>query len=327
MKISNVRRTGFTLVELLVVIAIIGILVGLLLPAVQSAREAARRMSCQNNLKQWVLAAHNHESAFKAFPAQGNIPIGKTGDPWSAQTQLLQVIEQGNLAKLIDYSQSSDGQAMAVNRVATIMCPSEINDHPQANLASPYPLNYLINVGSWFIYNPVDGSTGDGAFQMNRRTRFSEFIDGTSNTLCMSEGKSFSPILRDSSTPGTLGVPIPSVPENVTSFGGSFKLDSGHVEWIDARSIQSGFTSTFTPNTIVPYTTGGKTYDVDFTSRREGKTANLPTYSAVTARSFHTNGVNVSLIDGSVTFVSNNITLQVWRALGSRAGAEVVGEF
>lgn len=327
MKNASIRQTGFSLVELLVVIAIIGILVGLILPAVQSAREAARRLKCQNNLKQWALAAHNHESAFGYFPAQGDVPIGKTGDPWSAQTRLLAFIEQTSLSSQVDFTQSSDGQAMAINRVATIMCPSEINDHPQANAASPYPLNYLVNIGSWFIYNPGDGKTGDGAFQMNRRARFSDFIDGTSQTICMSEGKTFMPILRDGGSPTSLGFPTPSTPADLVAIGGTLKLDAGHVEWIDARGIQSGFTSTFAPNTLVAYSSGGKTYDIDFTSRREGKTTNLPTYSAVTARSFHSQGVNVSQMDGSVTFISNNISLQIWRALCTRAGGEVVSEF
>jgi len=318
---------GFTLVELLVVIAIIGILVGLLLPAVQAARGAAARMRCQNHLKQWALAAHNHESALKAFPAQGNITLGMTGNPWSAQTRLLSYIEQENLGKLIDFSQSSDGQAMAVNRVPVLLCPSEANDRPQANPASPYPLNYLVNVGSWFIYDPNTGTTGDGVFQMNRQVRIASITDGTSNTLCMSEGKTFTPILRDGGVPSTLGVPTPVSQASVIAFGGSFKVDAGHVEWIDARSIQSGFTTTFTPNTVVSFDSSGTTYDVDFTSRREGKTSNVPTYSVITARSFHTGGVNISLMDGSVRFVSNSVSVESWRALGSRAGGEVTSDF
>lgn len=88
--------------------------------------------------------------------------MGQTGDPWSAQTQLLPFVEQNALDNLINYSQSSDGQAMAVNRVGLLMCPSEINDRPQTSSTAPYPLNYLINVGTWFIYSPVTGAPGTG---------------------------------------------------------------------------------------------------------------------------------------------------------------------
>jgi prepilin-type N-terminal cleavage/methylation domain-containing protein/prepilin-type processing-associated H-X9-DG protein len=319
------HRRGFTLIELLVVIAIIAILIGLLLPAVQKVREAAARTKCQNSLKQWGLAMHNHENALGYLPAQGDVRVAATGDPWSAQTRLLPYVERDDLARSIDYTQSSDGQAMAVNRVALLMCPTEVNDRPQANPTSPYPLNYLVCVGTWFVYDPATGATGDGAIAMNGKRRLTDMADGTSNTLGMSEGKTFTPILRDGGNPAAVGAAVPSTPADVVAYGGSFKADGGHVEWVDARSIQSGFTTTFPPNAVVPYATGGVTYDVDFTSRREGKTANVPTYSAVTARSYHSGGVNVLLMDGSVRFVTNAIPAETWRALGTRATGEVVG--
>ena len=143
----------------------------------------------------------------------------------------------------------------------------------------------------------------------------------------MSEGKTFTPILRDGGNPPSVGTAPPGAPAQAVAYGGTFNAIGGHVEWIDARSIQSGFTTTFPPNTPTPYTTGGQTYDVDFTSRREGKTATLPTYSAITARSFHTGGVNVLLMDGSVRFVRNQIAPATWQALGTRTGGEVVGDY
>jgi prepilin-type processing-associated H-X9-DG protein len=96
---------------------------------------------------------------------------------------------------------------------------------------------------------------------------------------------------------------------------------------VDARIHQTGFTTTFPPNTRIPYTSGGVTYDVDFNSMREGQTNNLPTYAAITSRSYHPAGVNVLLMDGSVRFVSNGVTPSTWLGLGTRAGGEVPGEF
>jgi prepilin-type processing-associated H-X9-DG protein len=143
----------------------------------------------------------------------------------------------------------------------------------------------------------------------------------------MSEAKTFTPVLQDGGVPGQLAAPVPATPAAVIAYGGTFKAGGGHVEWIDSKSTQSGFTTTFPPNTPVLYTSGGTTYDIDFCSRREGKTATLPTYSAVTARSYHPGGVNVLLMDGSGRFVANAITPALWQALGTRAGGEVVAEF
>lgn len=278
------RRSGFTLIEVLVVIAIIAVLIALLLPAVQQAREAARRTQCKNHLKQWGLGLLNYESLYGCLPMQGQVPVRSTGDPWSAQTRLLPYVERADLSSLINYSGSSDGQAMAVNRVPLLMCPSEINDHPPSSPTSPYPLNYLMNVGSWFIYDPNTGITGTGVIGMNRPTRMAEMTDGTSNTIVMSEGKAYTALLRDSGLPATVGVAIPTNPSDLFVYSGSLKVDAGHAEWIDARSSQSCFTTTFTPNRKVLYVSGGTTYDIDFTSRREGKTANLPTYTVSTAQ-------------------------------------------
>jgi prepilin-type processing-associated H-X9-DG protein len=177
------------------------------------------------------------------------------------------------------------------------------------------------------VYAPANGATGDGAIGMNRRLRLTDITDGTSNTLGMSEGKTFTPLLRDGNSPAAVGVAAPATPAELLAYGGSFKIDGGHVEWIDARSCQSGLTTTFPPNTAVLFTAAGATYDVDFTSRREGKTATLATYSAITARSFHTGGVNALLMDGSVRFVANQISQATWRALGTRASGDVPGEF
>ena len=148
--------------------------------------------------------------------------------------------------------------------------------------------------------------------------------DGTSNTIAFAEVKAFTPYLRDSGTPASLNQPPPSSAADVIAFGGNFKTNSGHTEWVDSRVHQSGFTTTFTPNTTLLYERDGVVYDVDFNSYREGKSLTNITYAAVTARSFHTGGVNVGLCDGSVHFLSSSIDLEVWRGLGSRDQGEVV---
>ena len=102
---------------------------------------------------------------------------------------------------------------------------------------------------------------------------------------------------------------------------------NGHTEWVEGDVHETGFTTTFTPNAVIPYSNSGTTYDIDLTSMRDGESATVPTYAAITARSYHVGGVNVLLMDGSVRLVSSNINLGTWRALGTRSGGEVVGDF
>ena len=110
----------------------------------------------------------------------------------------------------------------------------------------------------------------------------------------------------------------------MVAFGGSFKPDSGHTEWVDSRVHQTGITSTFTPNTRVLFTSGGIEYDVDFNSSREGKTTNRTTYAAVTSRSYHPAGVLVVLMDDSTRLINSSVELDVWRKLSTRDGREAV---
>jgi prepilin-type N-terminal cleavage/methylation domain-containing protein len=326
-------RRGFTLIELLVVIGIVAILIGILLPAVQHAREAANRASCLNNLKQLGLAVHCYADTYSVFPPSGCYPPDQTEDPWSAMARLLPFVEEAGLQKLIDFTASSDSAPVDVTtvRVPQFLCPDEIQDHLDST-ATHWPLTYAVCGGTWFILDPFTGNGGDGAFPPSPSSPFgwvrpTDIRDGMSNTLGIAEVKAFQAYLRDGDNPSTLGAPPPAAPADVPALGGSFRSNGGHVEWVDSRTVHTGFTTTFTPNTVVPYVDSGITYDIDFTTQREGKSATFPTYAAITSRSYHFGMVQAVLMDGSARSFQNNISRTVWQALGTRASGDYPGNF
>ncbi|MGN6547243.1 MAG: DUF1559 family PulG-like putative transporter [Aureliella sp.] len=322
-------RRGFTLVELLVVIAIIGILVGLLLPAVQAAREAARRMQCSNNIRQMALATHNYLDAHRSIPPA--VCLSSGGGNWSAQARLLPFLEQANLQNLIDFrynysdmTHAPQHAAVTAMKIPVYVCPSEIKAEPRVGATlTHFPINYGINYGTWLVYNAPTRQTGDGAFVVNRKLTDSAYLDGMSNTVAFSEVKAYQSKLSSSGNPATLGAPIPGSPAEVVAYGGNFGT-TGHTEWVDGKVHETGFTAVFAPNTPVPYTTGGAPYDVDFISKPENLANTVPTYAAVTSRSYHSGGiVQSAMMDGSVQSITRTIDKLVWRALCTRAGGEV----
>lgn len=330
-----IKRAGFTLIELLVVIAIIGVLVGLLLPAVQMAREAARRMSCNNNLKQVVLATHNYESATKQLPVGWQRPA-MTGDGWSAQARILPYIEQMGLDSAVNFAAGYgaaevylDGKPrlVASMRVPTYLCPSEIRDEQRMGSNGPehYPLSYAYNAGVWFVFDANNNQVGEGMFTAASARQLRDCLDGLSNTLAFAEVKAWTPYYRDLEMIGEIDQPTNAT--DICALGGAFKVDTGHTEWVDGRVHQAGFTTAFTPNAQVLCQESGITYDVDFTNFREGKSFSgspLPrTYAAVTSRSYHEGGVGVAMMDGSVQFITESIDGQLWKDLSTRAGREI----
>lgn len=342
------RSTGFTLVELLVVIAIIGILIGLLLPAVQAAREAARRTTCANNLRQIGLALASFESTHGEFPSSWtpaiptqpgsgaqlpSLPWLASG--WSAQAKLLPFMEQAQLEGFIDYTRSYSKQGdlsiggkpaphIASTRIPAYICPDEVRDEvrldSKGEYATHYPINYAVNQGIWLTFDPNDTSAGRGAFRPVYGVSSGEIFDGLTNTIAFAEVKAYTPYFRNLSSSDDLSIPASA---ELCDLGGSFKLSSGHTEWVDGRVHQTGFTTVFGPNSKHHCDINDQELSVDWTNQQEGKSAEIRTFAAVTARSYHPGGLNVLMMGGSVHFVGNAIDLQVWRGLSTRSDGEV----
>ncbi|MFO0902911.1 MAG: DUF1559 domain-containing protein [Pirellulales bacterium] len=338
MKAHQAPRHGFTLVELLVVIAIIGILVALLLPAVQAAREAGRRAACSNNLRQVMLATHNYMDSLRAVPPFSCLPpAGQSGAVWSLQARLLPYLEQQNLQDIIDfrfsYSNVVDAPRHAeVTRmkVPVYVCPSEVKAVPRAPSTSTgvthFPLTYAANLGTWQIYDPVTGQLGNGAFVYNQPITDGAYLDGMSNTVAFAEVKAYQPNVKPNA-PAAFNVPLPNDFAGVAAYAGSATVSgNGHTEWVDGKAHETGVTTTLTPNTKVPLVVAGVAYDIDLISRSENASNTAPTYAAVTSRSYHPGLVMTAFMDGSVRKMANTVDLRAWRAMGSRDGGEVISE-
>ena len=312
---SRSRRSGFTLIELLVVIAIIAILVSLLLPAVQQAREAARRSSCTNNLKQIGLALHNYHDTHDCLP----FGQGGTGSKYSAISQILPYLDQATLYNRINFSLEISDPANETARLAelsVLRCPSDFSN-PLSSTGGA--VNYMANKGSGIVWQlPTGPNAGlpapDGVFYHQSVVRFRDIIDGTSNTAAFSERQ-----LAD----GNNGIVSPIA--DVFFHPGTPTTADEAIQLCDAVDI-ADLANQFPLFMGAPWINGQHTYlhsNVPnarscgfFTVLR----ANMPPSSR------HEGGVHLLLCDGAVRFVSENIDLGLWRSIGTRAGGEVQGE-
>lgn len=341
--VNHTPSAGFTLVELLVVIAIIGALVSLLLPAVQSAREAARRSACQNNLRQLGLAMHNFENSRKYFPPYGStLGMAAGSAPWSGHALVLPFLEGDTLFRKIDFTKPYSNQAnkdlfppngVATVRVDVLQCPSDTNSKTRftsSGVPEHYPLCYGMNVGVFLVHDPVNKKDGGGAFGLDSKFRAAAFLDGLSKTLAMAEVKAFTPRYHDAGQPSSPAASPASPADVVSTLAVSdtgWSAENGHTEWVCGRAIHNGFTTTFAPNTSVPHDRDGRTYDIDVSSLREGNSSNAPTYAVVTSRSHHSGSVGALFLDGAVRAIGSTIDRGTWQALGTRAGAELTGDY
>jgi len=326
-----VRQRGFTLIELLVVIAIIAVLIALLLPAVQQAREAARRTQCKNNLKQIGLAVHNYADVHGQVPPGGTYLAGVASASWSVHGRILPYLDQGNLYQMVDLSKKFTNQ-MAIDglRIPSYVCPSDAKAMTTRDDTTPKlcPTTYGVNYGRWFVWDPATNAVGEGTFYPNARVTFAAISDGTSNTLLASEVRAWTPYHRDVA-PGATAIPGSAavLSSYMTASGSNAKI-TGHTEWAAGQVHHSGFTTTLNPNAKVSCVVGGVTYnECDYNSWQEGNLPATPSYAAILSRSYHVGCVNSVMADGAVKTISENIDLNTWRALSTRAGGEVIGEF
>jgi prepilin-type N-terminal cleavage/methylation domain-containing protein/prepilin-type processing-associated H-X9-DG protein len=346
---SSVRR-GFTLIELLVVIAIIAILIGLLLPAVQKVRESAARARCTNNLKQISLACINYESATGTLPpAAGPLPVfpvngtvrtdpTPTGTAISGATQrasvqalILQYLEQGAKYNLFNFER--DVNADAANAAAresdvpVYLCPSDISTARIASGSNWFGrVNYMASLGGFSSPHNTEVNTPTNLVHAgmffhdftttqwrngNRPTglRFAQVTDGTSNTAIFAE-------IRRGTNPATAStrtavhdswqnpaaMATSTRPAACDSASGTFFRSAG-LQYYRLFPMSSFYTHTMTPNSTL-----GDCNDL------------ARTHNA--ARSYHTGGVNVTMVDGSVRFVRDTVDADVWRAVGTRSGNE-----
>lgn len=303
------KPRGFTLIELLVVIAIIAVLVALLLPAVQQAREAARRSQCKNNLKQIGLAFQNYEETYKMFPSASlrrNVPDppgtwNTSGLAWSSR--ILQYMDQSAIFERIDFEKEpGTGQAVGNEEVSAFRCPSDTGGKNTTGSALG-PISYVVCIGNTDTYTAGGGTfanNGRSVFFMNSAVKIRDITDGLSNTMFASETKVG---YRYDSTVNSAGGVCPAP-------AGAAGTQVGR-SWLEGMSCATwSYSTLYAPN-----------------DSRRGCSLNTGN-CLFAARSEHAGGVQILLGDGAVRFVTDNIDVAgTWTYLGNKSDDNPIDDY
>jgi prepilin-type N-terminal cleavage/methylation domain-containing protein len=336
------KNRGFTLIELLVVIAIIAILIALLLPAVQQAREAARRTQCKNNLKQIGLAMHNYHDVYSAFPqlVHGIInvtqpgpapPAANWGREWggmSVHTMFLPYIDQAPLYNQLNFSvfwHDNPNRDLHRTKIAGFMCPSDPKPPGQNDGFNNYAANTGPNLGWEAALNRVVGP-----FHRRATTRIRDITDGTSNTIAFGEittGDGDNGIwnlergdfVRNIALTGV--TPVKPTKAELQTYGATalagtadHRSDRG-LSWGNPMMSGTGMNTIITPNSDIP------------NAHECGGCGSGDARGVWASRSRHEGGSQHLLCDGAVRFISENIDFDLYQSVGSSNGGETIGEF
>ena len=336
------RSGGFTLVELLVVIAIIAVLIGLLLPAVQSAREAARRMSCSNNLKQLGLASHNFESTYRTLPpgewTRASTTAATTRPAWT--TVVLRFLEESNKFNQFDFSVDvnthANNLAARQQDVAAYLCPSDASVASFIHGGLPVGrLNYFGSIGGVADCRVLDGRSGVfngnfSALQLNETpvgVKLSDISDGTSNTALhaevMRKFESTSAINHTTNKQSgdiAVGVGLVDGRNDPGCVAGSSA--GTRINYVGLQYYRGGINHTSLYSHTLPINWNRRTVNPASQQYTCGDASFRRAH--IGASSYHPGGINAAFCDGSVRFFSDATSFEVWYSLGTRGNGEVI---